>query len=58
MFLYTGHLMNDILFSNTYFCDFDDKESKKAGLSHGSSISALFKQELYGPKSRFCSNFL
>ena len=41
MFLYTGHLMNDIWFSNIYFHDFDDKESQKVGLSHGSSITAL-----------------
>ena len=58
MFLYTGHLMNDIWFSNIYFLDFDDKESQKVGLSHGSSITAVLKHELYGSKSRFCSNFL
>jgi hypothetical protein len=39
MFLYTGHLMNDIWFSNIYFHNFDDKESQKVGLSHGCSIS-------------------
>ena len=50
MFLYTGHLMNDIWFSNIYFHDFHDKESQKVGLSHGSSITALIKQEMYGSK--------
>ena len=58
MFLNTGHFMNNIWFSNIDFCDFDDKESKKVGLSHGSSITALIKKEMYGSKSRFFSNFL
>ena len=58
MFLYTGHLMNDIWFSNIYFRDFDDKESQKVGLLYGYSIIALIKQEMYGSKSHFCSNFL
>ena len=57
MFLYTEHLMNDIWFSNIYIHDFDDEESQKVGLSHGSSITALIKQEKLGSKSRFCSNF-
>ena len=57
MFLYTGHLMNDIWFSNIYFRDLDDKESQKVGLSHVSSITALIKQEKFGSKSCFCSNF-
>jgi hypothetical protein len=58
MFLYTGHLMTDIWFSNIYFHDFDDKESQKVGLSHESSMTALITQEMYGSKCRFCSNFL
>ena len=49
MFLYTGHLMNDIWFSNIYFRDLDDK----VGLSHVSSITALIKQEKFGSKSCF-----
>ena len=49
--------MNDIWFSNIYFRDLDDKESQKVGLSHVSSITALIKQEKFGSKSRFCSNF-
>ena len=57
MFLYTGHLMNDIWFSNIYFRDLDDKESQKVGLSHVSSITALIKQEKFGSKSRFYTNF-
>ena len=57
MVLYTGHLMNDIWFSNIYFRDFDGRESQKVGLSHGSSITALLMQELYGSKSRVCSSF-
>jgi hypothetical protein len=58
MFLYTGHLMTDIWFSNIYFHDFDDKEYQNVGLSHGSSIKALLKQEMYGYKSNFHSNLL
>ena len=45
--------MNDIWFSNIYFSDFDDKESKKMELSHGSSITALIEQEMHGSKSHF-----
>ena len=53
-----NHLMNDIWFLIIYFRDFDDRESQKVGLSHGSSIAALLKQEMHGSKSVFCSYFL
>ena len=43
MFLNTGHLMNDIWFSIIYFRDFDDRESQKVGLSHGSLIYYRFQ---------------
>ena len=56
-FLFTVHLMNHILFSNIHFRDFDDEESQKVGLSHGSSITALIKQEMYDSKSHFYSDF-
>jgi hypothetical protein len=58
MFLYTGYLMNDICIPNIVFRDFDHKEYKKGGLSHGSSITAPIKQDMYFSKSRLCSNFL
>jgi hypothetical protein len=38
MFPYSGHLTNYIWFSNIYFRDFDNKESQKVGLPHGSPI--------------------
>jgi hypothetical protein len=50
--------MNDFWFSNIYFRDFDDKESKKMELSHGSSITSLIKQEMHVSKLHFCYNFL
>ena len=57
MFPYSGHLMNYIWFSNIDVCDFNNTKSEKVGLFHVSSITALIKQEKFGSKSRFCSNF-
>jgi hypothetical protein len=45
--------MNDVWFSNIYFCDFDDKESQKVGISHGSKTWQLTKLLRFGKLSNF-----
>jgi hypothetical protein len=45
--------MKDIWFSNIYFRDLDEKESKKVRLSHGSSITAIIKKKCIVPNHVF-----